>query len=57
MAQIWIRNIVLVALIAGALHWWLWMRMAQQDLRYDTRPMGKNKRLFLFDDQLKDNLA
>lgn len=57
MAQIWIRNIVLVGVIAGALHWWLWMRMAQQDLRYDTRPMGKNKRLFLFDDQVKDNLA
>ena len=37
-------------------HWWLWMRMAQQDLRYDTRPMGKNKRLFLFDDQV-DNLT
>ena len=54
-AQIWIRNIVLVGVIAGALHWWLWM-MAQQDLRYDTRPMGKNKRL-LFDDQVKDNLA
>ena len=33
------------------------MRMAQQDLRYDTRPMGKNRRLFLFDDQVKDNLA
>jgi len=57
MAQIWIRNIVLVAVVAGALHWWLWMRMAQQDLRYDTRPMGKNKRLFLFDDQVKDNLT
>ena len=56
-AQIWIRNIVLVGVVAGALHWWLWMRMAQQDLRYDTRPMGKNKRLFLLDDQVKDNLT
>ena len=36
MAQIWIRNIVLVAVIAGALHWWLWIRMAQQDHRYET---------------------
>ena len=41
MAQIWIRNILLVAVIAGALHWWLWMRMAQQDLRYDSRPMAR----------------
>lgn len=39
------------------MHWWLWTRRARQDLRYDTRPMGKNKRLFLFDDQVKDNLA
>ncbi len=56
MSQIWLRNIVLVAIITGALHWWLWIRKAQQDLRYDSRDMGRNKRLFLFDDQVKDNM-
>lgn len=56
MAQIWLRNVVLVAVVAGGLHWWLWIRRAQQDLRYDRREMGRDKRLFLFDDQVKDNL-
>ena len=56
MSQIWLRNVVLVAVITGALHWWLWIRKAQQDLRYDARDMGRDKRLFLFNDQVKDNM-
>ncbi len=54
--QIWLRNVVLVGVVAGALHWWLWIQLKQQDLRYDTRGMGRHKRLFLFDDQVKDNV-
>ncbi|MEM9518332.1 MAG: sterol desaturase family protein [Actinomycetota bacterium] len=56
MSQIWLRNLVLVAVITGGLHWWLWIKKAQQDLRYDKREMGRDKRIFLFDDQVKDNM-
>ncbi|MEM9464298.1 MAG: sterol desaturase family protein [Actinomycetota bacterium] len=56
MSRIWLRNVLLVGVVAGGLHWWLWIRLKQQDLRYDTRGMGRHKRLFLFDDQVKDNV-
>ena len=57
MAQIWLRNLVLVAAITGLLHWWLWIRRGQGDeLRYDSRALGRNKKIFLFGDQVKDNV-
>ncbi len=57
MAEIWIRNLVLVALSAGLPHLWLYVWRRQNDeLRYDARPLGKKKRLFLFNDQVKDNI-
>ncbi len=56
-AEIWLRNVALIALAAGLPHLWLYVWWRQgNDLRYDARPLGKNKRLFLFDDQVKDNV-
>ena len=54
---LWLRNVVLVLVVAGGLHLWLerWRRQGD-GLRYDPRPLGRNKRLFLFDDQVKDNM-
>lgn len=54
---IWLRNVVLVGLAAGLPHLWLYVWKRQSDeLRYDRRPLGKDKRLFLFNDQVKDNM-
>ena len=57
MAEIWVRNVVLIAACAGLPHLWLYVwRRQDDDLRFDARPLGKNKRLFLFNDQVKDNV-
>ena len=55
-AGIWIRNLIIVLGSAGLTHLWLyrWKRQGD-DLRYDTRPLAR-KRIFLFGDQVKDNM-
>lgn len=56
-ARIWVRNIVLLLVVAGGAHLLLHRYRVQGDeLRYDLRPMGKNKRVFLFHDQVLDNM-
>ena len=56
-AEIWIRNVVLVTVVAGGLHLLLQRYRVQGDgLRYDARPLTKNKSLFLFNDQVADNM-
>jgi len=55
-AEIWLRNIVVVLGSAGLTHLWLYRWRRQGDnLRYDARPLAR-KRLFLFGDQTKDNM-
>ncbi len=57
-AGIWLRNLALVSVVAGGVHLWLFRWGRQGDgLRYDTRPLGVNKRKFLFGDQVKDNMT
>lgn len=58
MAGVWLRNLALVTVVAGGVHVWLfrWGRQGD-DLRYDSRPLGRNKRKFLFGDQVADNMA
>lgn len=56
-AAIWLRNVVVITLAAGGAHLWLYrFRRQGDDLRYDARPLGRDKRLFLFRDQVKDNV-
>jgi sterol desaturase/sphingolipid hydroxylase (fatty acid hydroxylase superfamily) len=56
-AEILIRNYVVVLGSAGLTHLWLYTWRRQGDeLRYDARPLGRNKRIFLFGDQVKDNM-
>jgi len=56
-AQIWVRNLVLLLVVAGGSHVLLYkLRIQGDDLRYDSRPMGKKKRIFLFNDQILDNM-
>ncbi len=55
-AEVWVRNLVVVLASAGLTHLWLYRWRRQGDsLRYDTRPLAR-KRLFLFGDQVKDNM-
>jgi len=56
-AGIWLRNALLVTVIAGALHLWFHKYAAQgTDLKYDPRPFPRNGRMFTFSSQLKDNI-
>ena len=57
-AALLIRNYVAAGIVIGGLHWWFYMRRGQGDeRRWDTRPLGRNKRRFAFNDQVKDNVA
>ncbi len=37
-AMIWLRNAAVLTLVAGGLHWWLYMRRSQnQDFKFNKR--------------------
>ena len=55
--EVWLRNLILVTVVAGGLHVWLYVIARQGDgLRYDARPFGRNKRVFLFGNQVRENI-
>ena len=38
MALVWMRNAFFLTLVAGGLHWWLYMRKSQgQEMKFDRR--------------------
>lgn len=54
---IWIRNAVIITLLAGGLHLWFHKYAAQgTEHKYDPRPFPRQGRMFSFSDQLKDNM-
>ena len=55
-AQIWVRNLVLMVLVAGGLHLWFyrWRRQGER-LKYDKRAQMKG-RAFTFGNQVWDNV-
>lgn len=56
-ALIWLRNAALLILVAGGLHWWLYMRRSQdQDYKYNARWMSTTNRTFLWTNQTRDNV-
>ena len=56
-ALVWLRNLAIVLVVAGGAHLWLYRwRKQGDDLRYDARPLAKGKRVFLFKDQVLDNM-
>ena len=56
-AQIIIRNLVLIILVAGGLHLYFYVFKRQADDRhYDARPLVKNSRVFTFNNQILDNM-
>lgn len=56
-AQIWLRNLVLMTLVAGGLHWIFYARRVQGDrLKYDGRDLAHRGRQFSFGGQVRDNM-
>lgn len=56
-ALIWLRNAVLLTLLAGGLHWWLYIRRAQgQSTKYDERWPATDDPRFLWRNQVRDNM-
>ncbi len=56
-AEIWMRNILLLILVAGILHWFFYMRKIQGNkLRYDTRKLMFHGKQFSFGGQIRDNM-
>ncbi|WP_294619494.1 sterol desaturase family protein [uncultured Roseovarius sp.] len=56
-AFIWLRNIVLMSVVAGGLHWFFYMRRGQGDrLKFDPRELMVKGRQFTFGGQVRDNM-
>ena len=56
-AEIFVRNLVLMFIVAGGLHLYFYVYKKQgEDRRYDARPFAKNNRVFTFNDQVLDNM-
>lgn len=54
---LWVRNLVLMTLVAGSLHWFFYMRKAQGDrLKYDPRDLMVRGKQFTFGGQVRDNM-
>ena len=54
---IWLRNVILLVLVAGGLHYWFYILRGQgKALKYDRRDLSKNNGKFWFRDQVKDNI-
>lgn len=54
---IWLRNIILMVLVAGGLHWFFYMRKAQDKrLKFDPRDLMLKGRQFSFGGQVRDNM-
>ena len=54
---LWLRNLALMSLVAGGLHWYFYIARRQGDeLRYDARPFATSSRLFTFGSQVRDNV-
>ncbi len=57
MLEILIRNLVVVLVVAGGLHWLLYVFRNQDDeSRYIARPFARNSRIFHFRNQVRDNM-
>ena len=56
-AQIYVRNFLLMLFVAGSLHlyFYAWSKQGKK-LKYDARPLIKNGRQFSFKDQVRDNM-
>ncbi|WP_282171086.1 sterol desaturase family protein [Ruegeria atlantica] len=57
MFRIWLLNMVPQILVAGGLHWWLYMRKGQgMYKKFDRRDLTRNNGTFTFRNQVLDNI-
>ena len=57
-AAIWLRNIVLISVVAGGLHWYFYVLKAQgARLKFDPRDLMMKGRQFSFGGQVRDNMV
>lgn len=55
--QIWLRNMVLMTLVAGGLHLWFYTFTAQgRKLKFDARDLARNNGTYTFRNQVLDNM-
>jgi sterol desaturase/sphingolipid hydroxylase (fatty acid hydroxylase superfamily) len=56
-AEIFIRNLILIFVVAGGLHLYFYRYKKQGDKRhFDARPFAENNRVFTFNNQVLDNM-
>jgi lathosterol oxidase len=56
-ALIWLRNALLLSVIAGGLHWWLYIRRSQdRQFKFNDQWMSTDSKLFLWGNQVWDNM-
>ena len=54
---IWLRNAALLSLVAGGLHWWLYIKRSQaRQFKFDNRWPAEDSKAFVFKNQVKDNM-
>jgi Delta7-sterol 5-desaturase len=57
MAQIYAKNFVALSLVAGGLHTYFYILRGQgQQRKFERKDLAHNNRMFLFNDQVKDNM-
>jgi sterol desaturase/sphingolipid hydroxylase (fatty acid hydroxylase superfamily) len=57
MAEIFVRNLILMIIVAGGLHSYFYIFKSQGDRRkYDVKPLLRKNRVFTFNDQVLDNM-
>ena len=57
MLRIWLLNVIPQTLIAGGLHWWLYMRKGQGlNTKFDKRDLTRRNGRFTFNNQVLDNI-
>lgn len=55
--HIYVRNLSLMCLVAGGLHWYFYIACKQGDeRRYDARPFATSSKVFTFGSQVRDNM-
>lgn len=55
--QIWLRNLILMSLVAGGLHLWFYTFTAQgKKLKFDARDLARNNGTYTFRNQVLDNM-
>lgn len=56
-AQIWLRNLAIMILVAGSLHLYFYIFKKQgNEEKYDARDLARNSKLFHFNNQVWDNM-